>query len=113
MDTLLDDKIKPDQPEKTERPSGNSENLPLPYASSVYYKGIFSIPLAISVAGFIYSIYLINIAITRGNEMKRLFKASPNKYAFADYEKVKKGMLCSYISVAILILEILAFLILF
>ena len=105
METLLDDEYQQDKQSK------NSIILSLPYASSVYYKGIFSIPLAISTVGFIYSIYLINIAITRGNEMKRLYRGSEDKYDANEYAKVLAGMRYARISIAILAAEIAAFLI--
>lgn len=85
----------------------------LPYANSVFYKGISSLILTLSIFGFIYAVYLINIAFTRGKEMRHMYEKAPEKFDQKSIQRTKTGVLFARIATLVALIELALFMILF
>lgn len=106
---LIDENLQ-ETNETPKETNSKQEKIDFPYARSVYIKGILAIILTLSIFGFIYGLYCLNIALKRSSESLRDHKNHPEKYKKSSLKKVKLGRNMAYIALVIWIGEIIAFL---
>ncbi len=110
---ILDNLPESKQLETPKHENFEENKIDLPYGNSVFYKSILGLILTLSIFGFIYGLYLMNIAFKRSSEMLRDYKKSPNRYTKKSLERVRTGRKIAWITLVIWLGQILAFLIFF
>ncbi|MCR9172826.1 MAG: hypothetical protein NXI10_10055 [bacterium] len=113
MEDLIDDQKFVQEKLQNNSTISDSDKIELPYANSVYYKGIAALVFVFTVFGFMVSLYLMNIALKRSKEMLEDYKKSPQSYSQKSLKRVKIGRNLAYISLTVWIGQILAFLIIY
>lgn len=109
-DDLIDNIPSVDANNTAHTAKSEADKIDLPYGNSIYYKSILGLILTLSVFGFIYGLYLMNIAFKRSSEMLRDYKKSPQAYTQKSLKRVKDGRKVAWITLIIWCGQILAFL---
>ncbi|XOV68137.1 MAG: hypothetical protein ACFHU9_02980 [Fluviicola sp.] len=113
MEGLIDDQKFSQEKLQNDSPITDTDKIELPYANSIYYKGIAALVFVFTVFGFMVSLYLMNIALKRSKEMLENYKRSPQLYSLKSLKRVKTGRALAYISLIVWIGQIIAFLIIY